>query len=145
MYGNITIEDLHHDDYQSSARNKLIVEAFYLTGDIEKYGTGYRRVRKAINAYPSMKFDYKEIQGGFLVELSYEKQKDILKTPESVEKSVEKIIILIKENPYITQKDIAKEMGLSRRGIEKNISILKEKGIILRIGPDKGGYWQVKK
>ncbi|PIY04619.1 MAG: ATP-dependent DNA helicase, partial [Bacteroidetes bacterium CG_4_10_14_3_um_filter_31_20] len=55
LYGNITIEDLQHDDYQASARNKLIVEAFYLTGDIEKYGTGYRRIREALKNYPTMK------------------------------------------------------------------------------------------
>ncbi|PIV62125.1 MAG: ATP-dependent DNA helicase, partial [Bacteroidetes bacterium CG02_land_8_20_14_3_00_31_25] len=75
LYGNITIEDLQHDDYQASARNKLIVEAFYLTGDIEKYGTGYRRIREALKNYPTMKFDFKEIQGGFLAELSYQKQR----------------------------------------------------------------------
>ncbi len=36
LYGDLTVEDLETDDYQSSARNKLIVEAFFLTGDIGK-------------------------------------------------------------------------------------------------------------
>jgi hypothetical protein len=39
-----------------STRNELIAEAFYLTRDIEKYGSGYWRVRKAIADYPTMKF-----------------------------------------------------------------------------------------
>lgn len=34
MFGDLTIEKLKRDDYQSRARNKLIVEAFYLTRDI---------------------------------------------------------------------------------------------------------------
>jgi ATP-dependent DNA helicase RecG len=62
---------------------------------------------------------------------------------KSVEKSVEKIICLIKTNPYITQKELVKETRLSRHGIEKNINILKSKGILERIGPDKGGYWKI--
>lgn len=33
---------------------------------------------------------------------------------------------------------------VSTRGIEKQIAKLKSKGIIDRIGPDKGGYWKVK-
>jgi len=80
LYGNITIEDLKRDDYQASARNKLIVEAFNLTGDIEKYGTGYVRIRKSIKEYPTMKFVYRETQGGYLAELSYENQKEYFKT-----------------------------------------------------------------
>ena len=36
LYGNLTGDELKKDNYQANARNKLIAEAFYLTGDIEK-------------------------------------------------------------------------------------------------------------
>lgn len=36
LYGNLTVDQLKNDNYQAIARNKLIAEAFYLTGDIEK-------------------------------------------------------------------------------------------------------------
>ena len=62
---------------------------------------------------------------------------------KSVEKSVEKIVTLIKNDPNITQKELAKQTGLSRRGVEKNISILKKSGKIKRIGPAKGGHWEI--
>jgi predicted HTH transcriptional regulator len=39
----LTIDDLKTDTYQANARNKLLAEAFYLTGDIEKYSSGFRR------------------------------------------------------------------------------------------------------
>ena len=45
LFGDLTIEKLKGDDYQSRARNKLIAEAFYLTRDIEKYGSGFIRER----------------------------------------------------------------------------------------------------
>jgi len=38
----------------SSIRNKLLAEAFYLTGDIEKYGTGFVRIRKMLQDYKNL-------------------------------------------------------------------------------------------
>ncbi|MCJ7617841.1 MAG: hypothetical protein MUO43_15025, partial [Desulfobacterales bacterium] len=66
---------LRGNNYQSRTRNKLIAEAFYLTKDIEKYGSGYIRIRLEISAYSTMKFDYEENGDGFLVKLSYAEQK----------------------------------------------------------------------
>ncbi len=34
LMGDLTPEDLEQDNYRAYARNKLIAEAFYLTGDI---------------------------------------------------------------------------------------------------------------
>ena len=59
------------------------------------------------------------------------------------EKTVEKILELLKENPAITNNDIQKATGLSRRGVEWQIKNLKDKGVLERIGPDKGGKWKV--
>ena len=57
---------------------------------------------------------------------------------------MEKILRHIQENPSITQQELSGKTGLTRRGIEWNLEKLKEKGILKRIGPDKGGYWEVK-
>ena len=75
LYGKQTIEALKTDDYQAYTRNKLIAEAFYLTGDIEKYGTGYTRIRSEIASYPTMKFEFEEKPSAWLVTISYEEQK----------------------------------------------------------------------
>lgn len=63
-----------------------------------------------------------------------------MELPDGVEKSVEKIVGLMKENASITQNELSEKTGLSRRGVERNIKILKDKKLIKRIGPDKGGY-----
>jgi len=60
-----------------------------------------------------------------------------------VEKTVEKIISLIKENVKITQEELSVKTGLTRRGVEWNLQQLKEKGILKRVGPDKGGHWKI--
>jgi ATP-dependent DNA helicase RecG len=60
-----------------------------------------------------------------------------------VEKTVEKILNIITDNPQITQTELAEMTGLTRRGIEWNLAKLKSKGLIQRIGADKGGCWEV--
>ena len=69
IYGNLTIEDLKRDDYVSSIRNKLLAEAFYLTGDIEKYGTGFIRIREWLRGYPHIKLDISEMGDFFRVDI----------------------------------------------------------------------------
>ncbi|MCE5178555.1 MAG: putative DNA binding domain-containing protein [Porphyromonadaceae bacterium] len=144
LYGELTIEDLKTDYYQSSARNKLVVEAFFLTGDIEKYGTGFHRVRNAISKYPTMKFKYREIQNGFLTELSYEETSTDNTVDNTVDKTnEEKILDAIRVNPGITQQKLVEITGLTRRGVEWNMQKLKVESVIRRVGGKKHGHWEI--
>jgi len=69
LYGDLRIEDIKRDDYASSIRNKLLAEAFYLTGDIERYGTGFVRVRKSLQDYPELEVSFEEMGGFFKVDI----------------------------------------------------------------------------
>ena len=69
-----------------------------------------------------------------------EKQETAQKTRE---KTREKILALIKENPEITTSELAGSLDLTAKGIEWQIKQLKDKGIIRRVGADKGGHWEV--
>ena len=57
--------------------------------------------------------------------------------------TVEKILTLVRDNPQITQNELMVKTGLTRRGVEWNLKKLKNMGRIHRIGPDKGGHWEV--
>jgi ATP-dependent DNA helicase RecG len=57
--------------------------------------------------------------------------------------SQKKMVQLINLNPNITINDMASILGISTTAIDKNIKILKDKGIIRRVGGDKGGYWEI--
>lgn len=61
----------------------------------------------------------------------------------STKRTVEKILRLISENNKISAKELAELVGISSRAIEKQIANLKEKGMLKRIGPDKGGHWEI--
>ena len=58
-------------------------------------------------------------------------------------KNEKKIISIIYENNQSSIVYIAGKTGLSTSGVEKIIKRLKERGIIKRIGPANGGYWEV--
>ena len=59
------------------------------------------------------------------------------------QKTSQKIIDLIKEDPYISTSKMAEIIGVDRRNIARNIKKLKEQGAVRRVGPDKGGFWEV--
>ncbi len=66
-------------------------------------------------------------------------------TQKTTQKTTRKIIELISKNKYITTLELAESLNRSRSAIAKQIAKLKEEGVIERIGPDKGGYWGIKK
>lgn len=53
------------------------------------------------------------------------------------------IVDSIKANPRITREELAKQADLSVRGIEYQLKKLRASNIIKRVGPTKGGYWEV--
>jgi ATP-dependent DNA helicase RecG len=146
LYGDLTIEDLQTNTYHASARNKLIAEAFYLTGDIEKYGSGFRRIRDEISTYPTMELEYAEIPNGFQVIVKYEEQKISTKNfTEIFTENLKTIFELIKNNPSISFDELSEKTGISRRAVINNTNKLKSFGILERVGADKGGYWKITK
>ena len=53
------------------------------------------------------------------------------------------ILALLRKNPYMSTRDLAEGIGISAKGVEKQLGILKATGRLRRIGPDKGGKWEV--
>lgn len=59
------------------------------------------------------------------------------------EKTRDKVIRLLRQNPKLSATALAAETGISVKGIQRHLANLKAAGIIRRIGPDKGGEWRV--
>ena len=53
------------------------------------------------------------------------------------------MLSLIKENPYISVASIARECGVSAKTARNMIDELRDGNFLVRVGPDKGGYWRV--
>ena len=65
------------------------------------------------------------------------------KVNEKVNERQRLIISAIINNPHITQSELAKMLEISLVHVNKNMKKLQENGIIRRVGPDKGGHWEV--
>lgn len=148
-------EDLNPEDFfkgeaHSILRNPLIAETMYKSEDIEKWASGLKRIHEECQAN-HIKVEFKKVKTGFVVcfyRPNWERGEGLpafgQKTVErTVERTVEKILALIQGNTAITQNELIVATGLTRRGVEWNLKKLKEAGRIRRVGPDRGGRWEV--
>jgi ATP-dependent DNA helicase RecG len=55
------------------------------------------------------------------------------------------IVKAMKDDPKVTVVRLAKLIGMSTTAVEKNIEYLKSHGHVKRLGPAKGGHWEVVK
>lgn len=54
-----------------------------------------------------------------------------------------KILAAVRGNPAITIPELAELTGVSTRTIERHLQKLQEQGRLRRIGPAKGGHWEI--
>jgi len=79
--------------------------------------------------------------------LSHEEMTGAEKVTERVTERVTEnqrtILEFLGQDPKMTQARLAEKIGISRRHIASNIWKLVHLGLLRRIGPDKGGHWEV--
>lgn len=62
---------------------------------------------------------------------------------EKKEKNSKRILALLHANPRITILGLSMQLGVSESTIERSLKRLQSKGSLRRVGPDKGGHWEV--
>lgn len=73
-----------------------------------------------------------------------EKPSDVVdNVVENKKNVVENILASISKNSTISTKKLAAMCSLSERQVQRIMTKLKEQGVIRRIGPDKGGRWEI--
>ena len=71
-------------------------------------------------------------------------QRATRKRPENNQsKQEDSVLELVKETPFISRKEISGRLGLHDSSIKRRLASLQRKGVIKRVGPDKGGHWEV--
>ncbi|MFA5434262.1 MAG: ATP-binding protein [Candidatus Paceibacterota bacterium] len=147
----IKVEDLYR---KSFPRNNLLFGLMQRMDLVEKIGSGLMRMNDMMGEYllPNTKIEADEnwfsmsFERPDLQKMSIEqriKKSSEKSSEKNSEKSSEKVLGMIKGNRRISAKEIGELLGISSRQVEKNIAKLKEEKLIKRIGPDKGGYWEI--
>jgi len=133
----------------SIARNPVLASLLHRIHYIEKMGTGIERIKKDLK---DAKQQVPKFSTSGFFKITLRRANVTEKVPEKgTEKGTEKITInqqkIIKnllENPNITSEELSVIIGIRADKIRVNLSKLKSKGLIERVGADKGGYWRVK-
>lgn len=60
-----------------------------------------------------------------------------------LERGSEKILALLRAEPRLPARLLGERLGISPRSVEKQIAKLRKQGCLRRIGPAKGGHWEV--
>ncbi|MCL2101201.1 MAG: putative DNA binding domain-containing protein [Fibromonadales bacterium] len=144
----ITIEQLRANQYVSTPRNRQVAKIMKEMGIVERYGTGIKRVRKMFVDYGLEEPVFEIMSGGLAVtvygvtDLKADLKTD-LKTDLKINDIDDMILRLMNKDNRISIPDIAQKIERGLTATKERISKLKAKGLVERIGPDKGGYWKI--
>ena len=138
----------------SMRRNELIADLFFRLDKVERVGMGIPNMKKAMVAaglreptfapdtffratfYRSPEFAMKGGAAGSEKKFGEE-------FGDRSEKSSEKILAFLALHDAASAREVAQALGLTSRAVEKQIATLKAAGSLRRVGPDKGGHWDV--
>ena len=150
--------------HSSKPRNLKIANAFFKAGFIDTWGRGFQKIRDGFEAEGLPMPKIENFCGGVrviiertnFIKLSAAGQTTtetiIQKTSQETsqetsqktsQKTPQKIIELIRNNPYISTQEMADIIGIDRRNITRNLRGLYDRGVLRRVGPDKGGHWEI--
>jgi len=111
---------------------------------VERIGSGIKRVRDAMAKaqLPPPEFSTEGMFEATLKRPS-NRRNEGEKLGEKLTENQINIIEAIQCNNKITQLELAKVIGISTTSKENNLRKLRQLGVVKRIGPAKGGYWEV--
>jgi ATP-dependent DNA helicase RecG len=142
----------------SIRRNELVSDLFFRLHKVERIGMGIQKMKEAMVAaglreptfasdaffratfQRSPEFAMKE---GILGAEVSEKRPEGKTAQKTTQKTAQKVMDLIRHNPEITRRELAMELGMTDSGIKYHLKKMQAKGLIRRVGPDKGGHWDV--
>jgi ATP-dependent DNA helicase RecG len=139
---NLTVEKILAGN--SNIRNPILV-SYVAKGLLPYHGLG-SGIKRALQAWP--RIDFTDDHDGCLFTAAVHRKpagelivvNGLLKTSG---KTSGKILATLKEDGRLTIPELAAMIGVTERSIERNIQKLQEANRLRRVGPAKGGHWEV--
>lgn len=139
--------------------NPDVANAFFRAGDIEAWGRGIQRVldtcRAAEMPEPELTVGSGDFWFAFRFSTSYldtvsvarpnsGEGKTPVETPvETRVKTADRVFAELSDNPNLTLAEVAGRIGKSISAVERASAKLVKEGRLRRIGPRKGGVWEI--
>lgn len=163
----VRTDNIRHTHF---SRNPKIAEYLKAYDYVKEFGEGVDRMCRELTAagtrepqYHLVAFIMKAtVYANILAEVQEKVQVTTRKQAENVQKTTQKrdpstqkttqkvsttqklILDYLKENPFAGRSEIAAAIeSIKEDGVKYNLKVLQEKGLLKRVGPDKGGHWEV--
>ncbi len=157
--GNWSVANLL-GEHSSRPFNPSVANAFFRAGAIEAWGRGVQRIldacREAGAPAPAIRYQPGDLWVEFafpteyvaLVSAGVKREEGGVKSRvksrvKGKEKNSDRVLALLGRNSLATTQEMAAALALSRAGVEKILRLLKKSGRLRRVGPAKGGHWEV--
>ena len=134
--------------FKQDIRNPILV-SYIAKGMLSYWGLG-SGIKRALEAWPEI--DFADDRDGCLFTVTVhrkigESSPKISETPRELPKTSGKtsgkILAALKQDENLTIPELASFIGVTERSIERNIKKLQEQNRLRRIGPAKGGHWEL--
>ena len=140
----------------STRRNPVLADIFNRLGYMERKGSGFGKILSGYecqrnydeNKKPSFRSDRYQFTA-VMPNLNYERMEkkrnfeNGAKNGAKNKESIDRMFEIIEEYPEITQVELAKQLCVSRRTIQRMIKEQTDKGILVRVGAARAGYWKI--
>lgn len=133
--------------HESRPWNPLIASVFYRRGHIETWGRGTLKIVRLMQE-AGLQPPVMRVNAGF-VTLTFTLPSNLLShtmgesREEAPGKTPDLILGRLAEAPSASIPELAQALGKSESAIERAIRKLRADGKLARVGPAKGGHWQV--
>jgi ATP-dependent DNA helicase RecG len=144
---NLTVANIRAGN--SNLRNPILA-SFVAKGVLPYRGLG-SGVPRALEAWPDIEFrddrdgslfvatvKRKVLAPGEVVDDHAQKT-----TQKTTQKTPQKLLDLISQDPSVTRQSLAEALGITPDGVKYHLRKLQDQGRLRRVGPDKGGHWEV--
>jgi len=159
LFDGLTFEEMRRGNV-SHRRNPLIADLFRRIEMVEAWGRGMPLILqnapgvefREIASLFVASFERPSATAGTTQETTKETPKTGLKTSQKTSqktglkktaKRQASILQQLRQQPQTSVTELARATGLSPNGVKYHLTQLKQAGQLKRIGPDKGGHWQV--
>lgn len=146
--------DTFMESHDSKPYNPDIVNVFYRAGFIENWGQGIQKIcdecrgiGAALPVYElvgtTLRIHFKALESALIDQPKVPKgQNELLDEPKE-DLLIDKIILLLRDNPKATYDDLVTELSVSRSTIKRAMGNLVADGHIVRVGGKRYGHWDI--
>ncbi len=127
-------------------RNQLIASLLHRIDFVENLGTGIGKIRQLLKqaGAPEPHFEFGNFFTIIFPRPEQTTRKTTRKTTQKLTENQRNILSFLKSNPSAGRELIAENIeGITEDGVKYNLKKLQESGVLKRIGPPKGGRWEV--